>query len=172
MPVLSEKEMQWFKGGDHYHVNQSGEIMLVQQTSDSFDRLGAYNGEYIDVGKGILSQFTSGSGIFHGSVNVDNIFGFVSQNTDVEWSMTRYKDETGTWKFYLGTNNSPTNVSGYIPQNGTDISVVHNHPGIPSGLLEPSPEDLEISRQNPSVIFEIRGGNQVVRYQNGMIIRD
>ena len=160
------------QGGSYYHVNQSGEIFLVQENNDSFDRLTAFNGNSIDVGLDMLDLFTTGSGTFHGTVNISNLFDFLSQNTDVEWAMTRYRNEKNVPCYYLKTDHDTMNVSGCIPRFGTDIVVTHNHPDIPDGLLEPSPQDLEASRQQPNVIFEIRGKNRIVRYQNGAIIND
>ena len=164
MPALSEKEMQWIRGGSYYYVNQSGEIFLSLETLDSSDILSAYNGDSIEVGKGILSQFTSGSGKFEGPVNINNIFNFLMQHTDVEWSMTRYIDRNGSPRYHLGTSHSPVIVSGYIPEEGTEIVVTHNHPGIYGQNLEMSDLDKETAMKNPTVTFIIRNETHYVKY--------
>ncbi|GIV41859.1 MAG: hypothetical protein KatS3mg034_1169 [Vicingaceae bacterium] len=155
-------------GDDDYKVDKKGNISLVKETDDEKDNLFAVDDDgnmvkdnFITVDKGILdkkySQYTEDDeGNWHkydilkvrGDDKATELFKFLANNTDVEWSQILLGEEGEKGLNYLTTSHEKTTERGAADMFYTQFRYGytvrgHNH-NHPSGNPNPSGEDGDI----------------------------
>ena len=120
-------------GMDDYIVNNMGQVILAQRTKTKYDRLFSGNKKNIVVkDKGILSQLSRGKGSKSESFSrsdMNHVFRFLADNTDVEWGVSGFKTGKGT-AYVLYTSHKAGSVT---PDHGghsvMDMTFnIHSHP--------------------------------------------
>ncbi len=143
---------------DDYKVDKQGNISLLRKTDDNFDVLYNHNESgATQVDKGVLGSKYSQTGTdskgnkfsydilkVRGDQKATNLFEFVANNTDVEWSQTQLGEAGEKGLNYLTTSHNKATEKGIAQMintqfhNGYTIrDHIHNHPRntpYPSGL--------------------------------------
>jgi hypothetical protein len=191
----------WGDLDDDYSVDKSGHIELVKKTKDKSDKIYAKDvkgkidfNKSLELDKGILvKNHSSQSSTFEpsnlfptgGTITRDNyltkndskstaLFEFLSENTNVEWSLTRYGSTSGENGLnILSTTHRDGDVSpltGWLmSQNNPIRGEDHNHPG---GDPTPSAADknsaVQVLLKYPKAVFRIytADDNKYTKYAN------
>ncbi len=131
---------------DDYGLSQEGHVTLLEKTDDENDRLivldekGNKTDKTIEVKKGVLNNIKSDNDSENNTYNymtivnddeASNLFEFVSQNTNVEWSQVKFRNMFN----YISTSHQPhSDGSGahlaykLIVQGSNLREHIHSHP--------------------------------------------
>jgi hypothetical protein len=180
---------------DNYTVDKEGNIKLQERTNDPFDRIytkaswesGAKN-KYIQVEKGVIDKHFKDKGflkeknqtytidfyILKGDKEAKEIFKFMADNTQVEWSLTFVGLEKDQMSI-LSTSHDKISEGGIGYLFSTNYTIrghIHNHP---SGNPTPSKADKEtardIKKRFQNAEFQIYSKGRYVEYdEKGIII--
>jgi len=138
-------------GMDDYYLNEDGRMVLARRTDDKFDNLYGKDGSSIRVNdQSLLPQLKIASGNekqvageTFSSTDAFNVYSFVVNNSNVEWSLAGFKDEKQT-SYVLNTNYEKDGVS--YNKNGNNendlLFHIHSHPGNSKESKEASGYDL------------------------------
>lgn len=142
------------KADDDYKVDKEGVVSLIKKTGDQFDRLFATDDQgNVDQSKSvkvndqsILPQLENNSVATTnaaGHKDVLSIFLFGAENTNVEWTAVKGKDQ-GKAIYGIGTKHDPgysTSAGGFgVPYQDIDV-YLHSHPA-PNGGFSGEPQTM------------------------------
>ena len=160
---------------DDYRISKNGKSELIKKTKDNFDRIyNEDNSKNIQIQKGIANQMAQDRPIskvgedsftpsyatsaFNKKTESDyfNLFKFVADNSNVEFSLTFYKadnqNKVSLSTFHdIGSTYSPA-VFGISNPNKNVFSHYHSHPGI--------------NANKGSEVFSIQGNTGTSDYGN------
>lgn len=169
-----------FDGKDIYSVNRKGALTFEKSTKDKFDILvttgtdiSSINDQNsVRIDQGVMQtldlnlEYYIGPKLgisawlsmeFKTEENLKEVFEFLSQNTDIEWSKTETVENNGKDGHILTTSYEKSHEGGINkrikktkPRKIKSHS--HNHP---SGNSAPSPADKEAAKKNPNTSFSI-----------------
>ena len=150
-------------GMDYYYMSDKGYMVLALKTDDKFDRVYAFNTDKngntkastVDINdRELLPQFTGGlengghSAITSNSTDAFNLFKFAVDNSNVEWSLSGFKNSEGITNFTFNTTHSETeitNINLFGNERSDLIFDVHSHPGTAGYSKEASGYDLYLN---------------------------
>lgn len=132
-------------GKDDYKMDKWGYLTFWRKTDGTTDKIYAPNGKNMSVSKAISTSLMNKDYAI-GTKNMDRLFLFVADNTDVEWRLVGYETDKGK-KYSLATSHDDSGVladNNLGEMNEKDMTfTVHNHPGYYKEDQEPSGFDPE-----------------------------
>jgi hypothetical protein len=128
-------------------MSDQGQMVLALKTDDKFDRVYAFNTDKdghtkastVDIkDRKLLPQLTGGldngghSALTSNSTDAFSLFKFAADNSNVEWSLSGFKNAEGGTNFVFNTTHNESEIS-YKNRFGSEKSDlkfdVHSHPG-------------------------------------------